>query len=149
MKGTLESEIEALKTLNLRQLRRKWHDITSAPLPPLRSPVFLRYLIAWKMQEKVYGGLSPETRRRLKDLQRAFRNNPNYRPNGNFNLMPGTVLTRYWGGRRHDALILEKGVQYEEKVFGSLSEVASHITGARWSGPAFFGLKQHCNGRRK
>lgn len=149
MKGSLEAEITALETLDLPQLRRKWHQVSSAPLPPLKSPVFLRYLIAWKMQEKVLGGLSPGTKRRLKDLQRAFKNNPDYSPSGNFNLMPGTVLTRFWGGKRHDALILEKGVQYEGKVYGSLSEVATHITGSRWSGPLFFGLKQHCSGAPK
>ncbi len=51
------------------------------------------------------------------------------------------MLLREWGGVRHQVTVLEKGVLFEGKRFGSLSEVAGSITGARWSGPLFFGLK--------
>ena len=56
-------------------------------------------------------------------------------------LKPGSSLVREWGGARHEVAVTEEGFSYQGRVFGSLSQVAGHITGTKWNGPVFFGLK--------
>lgn len=142
MTENLEKQIKRLENLNLAQLREEWIKVSRKPIPKISSAETLRYLIAWNLQAKVLGGLSCKAQRQLKDLARKYRDNPNYNPSPSFCFKPGTVLTRHWNGRRHDAMVLEDSFQYEGQVFGSLSEIATHITGSRWSGPVFFGLKE-------
>lgn len=147
MTKNLEEQINRLETLRLAQLREEWIKTSNKPRPKIRSAQFLRYLIAWNLQAKALGGLSCKAQRQLKDLARKYRDNPNYKPSPSFCFKPGTVLTRHWNGKRHDAMVLEEGFQYEGQVFGSLSEIATHITGSRWSGPVFFGLKENAGKR--
>jgi len=90
--------------------------------------------VAYKMQERALGGLSAATRRRLSGQEPA----PVRRRRA---LSPGTVLIREWHGVGHQVTIIEKGVLYRGKRYRSMSEVARLITGARWSGPRFFGVK--------
>jgi hypothetical protein len=97
-------------------------------------------LIAWKLQERVYGGIDPETRRTLDRLGREFARNPKHKPRTSIALRPGTDLTRDWKGKRHVVRVLDDGYAYDGQRFESLSEVARRITGTRWSGPLFFGL---------
>ena len=152
MTENLEEQLKRLETLNLGQLRKEWTKISNKPRPKISSARFLRYLIAWNLQEKAYGGLSDKARRQLKDLARKYRDNPNYNPSPSFRFKAGTVLTRHWNGRRHDAMVLKDSFQYEGQIFGSLSEIATHITGSRWSGPVFFGRKENAgkrNAKRK
>ena len=152
MNENLEKNIKRLEKLNLGQLRSEWTQVLSKSRPKISSAQFLRYLIAWNLQEKAYGGLSDRARRQLKDLAVKYRENPDYCPSLSLRFKPGTVLTRHWNGKRHDAMVLEDSYQYEGRIFGSLSEIATHITGSRWSGPVFFGLKENAgkrNAKRK
>ena len=102
--------------------------------------------LAYRMQEQVLGGLDRTTLRRLeraaKDLA-AGRKPSSPVPK----IKPGTRLLREWQGVVHEVVILEKTVQYRDKDWPSLSAVAREITGTRWSGPRFFGLKGGNNGR--
>jgi hypothetical protein len=75
-------------------------------------------------------------------LDTAFRTDPSYSPSVEHALTPGTVLVRGWRGRTHKVHVLEEGFSYEGRPYGSLSEIAAVITGAKWSGPAFFGLRR-------
>lgn len=147
MHDALENQLKHLETLNLGQLRDEWIKTSTKPIPKIRSAQFLRYLIAWKLQERVYGGLSYKARRQLKDLAVKYREDPGYCPSPSLKFKAGTVLTRHWNGKRHDAMVLEDCYQYEGQKFGSLSEIATHITGSRWSGPVFFGLKENTGKR--
>jgi hypothetical protein len=90
--------------------------------------------VAYKMQERVYGGLSASTRRALADKS------PTATTVAPPEARPGTVLLREWHGVTHQVTVLEGGVLYRGKRHRSLSEVARLITGSRWSGPTFFGL---------
>ena len=90
--------------------------------------------VAYKLQERALGGLSAATRRLLSGQGPA----PVRRRRA---LSPGTVLIREWHGVGHQVTILEKGVLYRGERYRSMSEVARLITGARWSGPRFFGVK--------
>jgi hypothetical protein len=99
------------------------------------SPSLLRLALAWEIQARAYGGLSRETRRTLDQLAAAKTRTTS--------VSPGMRLVREWNGRAHVVVVGDDGViRWDEREWRSLSEVARAITGTRWSGPAFFGLKR-------
>jgi hypothetical protein len=97
--------------------------------------------IAYRLQEQRYGELKPSTQRLLDRVCER-------RADGDLEHIPdkrasaGTVLIREWDGVSHRVTVLDRGVVYRGRRYKSLSEVAGMITGARWSGPLFFGLKR-------
>ena len=99
------------------------------------------------MQEQVLGGLTAATRRKLtraaQDLAKGRAPATHAKK-----IKPGIRLLREWQGVVHEVIVLERGVQYRGKAWPSLSAVAREITGTRWSGPLFFGLKGRRDGRR-
>jgi Protein of unknown function (DUF2924) len=101
----------------------------------------LRRRLGYELQARTHGDLPTESRRRLKRLHQAFKADPAYTPLPGFGLKPGTVLTRTWRGVLHHVDVLDDGFAYRGERFDSLSEIARRITGTRWSGPLFFGLK--------
>ncbi len=109
------------------------------------SRILLLRALAYRMQEQALGGLDPATRRRLaraaEDL--AAGRAP---AASAVKIKPGTRLLREWQGVVHEGIVLERSVQYREETWPSLSAVAREITGARWSGPRFFGLTNAQNG---
>jgi hypothetical protein len=127
-------EIAALDALSTPELRLRWSALTGTPVPRA-SPALLRLALAWKLQARAHGGLSRETTRTLDQLARGVtRTQPQ---------SAGMRLVREWQGRVHVVTVGEDQViRWEERSYGSLSEVARAITGTRWSGPAFFGLKK-------
>jgi len=138
----IEAFIAGLAKLRLDELRDEWVRRLRRPAPRCRSADVLRGLLAWVIQAKAYGGLSADTRRRLKELADGARSDGSVPRSGVSQLMPGTVLTREWRGAVHQVFVLEDGFDYEGTRFGDLSSIARAITGARWSGPRFFGLNQ-------
>ena len=92
-------------------------------------------------QAKALGDLPTDAQRRLKGLHETFKADPGFTPLPGLGLKPGTVLTRTWHGVLHQVQVVNDGFDYRGERFGSLSEVARRITGTRWSGPLFFGLK--------
>ena len=116
------------------RLAEDWAEYFGVAPPPRTSRSLLIRAVGYKMQERALGGLSPATRRLLSDDGPA----PARRSRV---LRPGTVLVREWHGVGHQVTIIDKGVLYQGERYRSLSEVARVITGARWSGPRFFGLK--------
>jgi hypothetical protein len=138
----LEKTVERLHGLRLKELRDTWTLELGGQPPPVRSPDFIRRLLAWKLQERAFGGLAKQTDKRLRDLGRKYAANPDHTPSSSSNLKPGTVLGRRWNGARHDVTVTRDGFLYDGESFASLSEVARHITGTRWSGPLFFGLRK-------
>ena len=137
---TLSAELEALRALPKEALKERWEKLYGSPSPPHMSRKLLTYAIAYRMQEQALGGLDRATRRRLaraaEDL--AAGRTPAAPP---LKIKPGTRLLREWQGVVHEVIVLEDGVEYRGKSWPSLSAVAREITGARWSGPRFFGLK--------
>jgi len=138
----LDLKITQLEGLNLRQLRICWSSHLNDELPSCRSIDTLRRILACKLQEKSYGGLSPDTRNQLRKIARSFSQNTDHKLLAGHRLKPGTVLTREWKGVSHQVRVLEDGFEYNATLFASLSEVARWITGTRWSDPLFFGLKK-------
>ncbi len=138
----LEAELAEIGELDLQELRQAWDERLGESPPPCRSLDVLRRLLACKIQEHTVGGLTPEARSRLQKLAQAFERNPHHALTTTLDLKPGTILTREWQGTTHRVRVLEDGFEHEGRWFRSLSEVARKITGTRWSGPLFFGLRK-------
>jgi hypothetical protein len=98
-------------------------------------------LLAYRMQEKAYGGLKLSTRKRLQKLAGELKRDPKAQLPPNQRFKSGTKLVRQWQGKIHEVLVVDEGFNYRNKRYESLSEIAREITGTRWSGPLFFGLK--------
>jgi len=139
---TLDKLIARLHGLGLKELRDVWREEMGGEAPPIRSPDFIRRLLAWKLQEHICGGLDLRTSRHLCALGDRYAKNPDCSPSSVLDLKPGTVLGRRWQGVRHDVTVTREGFLYDGENFASLSEVARHITGSRWNGPRFFGLRK-------
>ncbi len=101
----------------------------------------LREAFIYALQEEKFGGLSPKTRRRLDVLAAKIEADPNAPICGDGALRPGALLVREWRGKRFEVEVLESGFGMNGETYSSLSEIAHHITGTKWSGPRFFGLK--------
>lgn len=130
----LDAELAALATMSPAQLRERWSQASKKPLPRL-SPTMLRLALAYILQAGVLGGLSRAAQQRLDQATAAKTQTRS--------ASPGMRLVREWQGRVHIVTIGETGgVEWNGQTWRSLSEVARAITGTRWSGPAFFGLKQ-------
>ena len=142
MTDDTDAAIAGLASMSLAQLRTEWARRQKRPPPPCRSKEVLRGLLAWAIQEKAYGGLHAETRRRLRELKVGVAYDGAAPRHPATQLMPGTVLTREWRGTLHRVCVLEGGFSYDGKSFDDLSSIARTITGTRWSGPRFFGLKR-------
>ncbi len=141
MAQNIGSEITELKGLDLEGLRSRWNELFDQNPPAFRSPDIFRRMLAARIQERAFGGLSPDAKARLKKLAKAFERNRGSFPSS-LTLKAGSVLTREWGGAIHKVRVLRDGFEYGGARFNSLSEVAREITGTRWSGPLFFGLKK-------
>lgn len=137
----LAAEIAQLDGLGLEELRNLWRDRIGSP-PHFASTEVTRLWLAWELQAKVRGGFGSATRRRLKQLITASKGDFSSAPTAATALKLGTVLTRQWGGKTHRVMVLENGFAWAGQNYRSLSEVATRISGTRWSGPRFFGLKQ-------
>src|SRR6266481_8947719 len=137
----LEQELKDLETRGDDELKKRWRSLYGTNPPQKIHRSLLIAAVAHRMQENALGALKSSVRRHL--MQAA--NNPaTPRPSPHYpSLRPraGTVLVRDWGGVTHQAKVLEDGILFRSKRYKSLSEVARTITGSRWSGPLFFGLK--------
>jgi hypothetical protein len=109
------------------------------------SRMFLLRAVAYRIQENAFGGLEKATKRRLERSATAVAAGKPIKPLP-IRVKPGTRLLREWNGTIHEVVVLETAVQYRGEIWPSLSAVAREITGARWSGPRFFGLKETTRG---
>ena len=135
----IEEQLAALTTLSSAQLRGEWLRLYKMPAPKVTADL-LRRGVAWKMQEKALGGFSSPALRQIERLVRGSAGGGAAVRQPPLRIKPGTRLVRDWGGESHHVVVLDKGYLYRERHYGSLSRIASTITGAKWSGPRFFGL---------
>jgi hypothetical protein len=111
--------------------------------PKAFGPDLLRRSIAHRIQEKAYGCLSSSTQRLLDQMMKAYVAKPNEKIVLPRRIKPGSVLVREWKGKSHRVMVLAEGFAYDGSTFGNLSEIAGLITGTRWNGPRFFGLRSN------
>ena len=129
-------ELKRLPDLDRSGLAERWVSFFGQA-PPLRTSRSLMLgAVAYKMQERAFGGLKPSTRRMLQEPEGA-----RVVAGPSRKVSPGTVLLRDWQGVTHQVLVIEDGFVYRAKRYRSLTEVAFVITGNHWSGPRFFGIK--------
>jgi hypothetical protein len=123
-------------------LKQQWRELFAAEPPPYNRR-FLESRLAYRIQELAYGGLKPETVARLEALgeQLDGGNITVRRIRGDDKPIAGTRLVREYRGVEHSVTVLHDGYEYEGRPYQSLSSVARHITGTRWNGWTFFGLK--------
>jgi hypothetical protein len=124
---------------SLAELATLWRKHLTGPCPD--HPIIRRYSFAWRVQAQINGGLSTQTRRRLRELDISFTRDQDFRPEGISPLKPGTEFVRQWNGATYRVQITTVGYVYDGQPYQSLSEIARLITGHRRSGPKFFGLK--------
>ncbi len=141
----VQRQIESLHGLAKAALHTQWLELFKRPAPRLRRDLLVR-ILAYRIQEQAYGGLSARTRNRLRRLARLFEEDPRAAVPSAPTIKPGTRLLRQWQGQTHTVTVIEGGFEYKGKRYASLSQIARLITGTRWSGPLFFGLKGNGKG---
>jgi hypothetical protein len=137
----LLTEIEGLKMLSAAELDQRWQTLFGSARPPRIYGALLRGVLAYRLQESTVGGLKVSTRRLLRQVAGNAAARRPTSPLPRTQLKAGTVLIREWHGGSHRVTVLDKGFRFSGQRFGSLSAIARKITGSRWSGPLFFGLK--------
>lgn len=132
MKEDIEALVARIGDMDLDQLRALWRRRYGAP-PSLRSLPLMRMQLAWRVQAEALGGLDSATR---KVLARTGSVEPEGKELG-----IGAQLSRGWQGKRIEVIVEEQGFRWEGELYPSLSATARAITGIRWNGPRFFGLR--------
>src|ERR1035437_159488 len=138
----LAAEIASLFKLGIDELRERWKAMFGKAPSRGISRSFATRAIAYRLQEKAFGGLKTSTQRLLAEFAHDRTNGSALAPAPSRTVKAGAVLVREWRGISHQVSVLEKGFCFRSKRYRSLSEVAREITGTRWSGPLFFGLKR-------
>jgi hypothetical protein len=151
----LAEHLNELGRLDLHGLRVRWRKLTRTPPTDLPRYLLVR-LIAYRLQARLHGDLDAETVRYLRRINRerlrrrdsgAGRRNPKAPPPippvpSHRGLKPGTVFAREFGGTMHKVTVVADGFSWKGVSYSSLSEIARLITGTRWNGPRFFGLRE-------
>ena len=135
------TRLKAIGEMDYDALRREWRRLYRHHPPKRVSRDLLMLGVAWKLQERAYGGLSATMKRRLAELAKTMDEQGDLVKARLVRLKPGAKLVREWRGETHDVLVLEDGFQWRGRRWRSLSAIAREITGAHWSGPRFFGLQ--------
>lgn len=138
----MDEPLEQLEGMSRTGLKAFWVERFGGEAPISRATDLLRRRIAWRLQEELFGGLGTETKRRLRELEKAYERDANHKPSSTPKLQTGTVLTREWKGRVHTVQVNPDGYVYNGQHYRGLSKIAREITGTRWSGPLFFGLRK-------
>jgi hypothetical protein len=146
--STVAQQVRELKEMTVAQLVARYEELFGKP-PRVLNAAFLRRHVAWKIQEREFGGLSNRARARLDELigqidlplgepgpprpRRARRNDPK-------TPLVGTTLVREWRGQQLRVEVRETGFEWDGIIYKSMSAVAKAITGANWNGKLFFNL---------
>jgi DUF2924 family protein len=142
MDPEITNQIAQLRSLSRQELLDLWQKLYRKAAPQgIRRELMVPFL-AYKIQENAYGGLKPATRCKLRRIARELEKSatlPKLRIQPK--IKPGTCLLRHWRGEGHEVRVTNSGYEYRGASFSSLSPIARQITGTRWSGPAFFGLR--------
>ena len=140
----IPARLAALKTTTTPQLKAQWRELFETEPPPFNRR-YLETRLAYRIQELVYGGLKPETIKRLEALgeQLDGGNITTRRMRTDLKPIAGTRLIRDWKGMEQIVTVMQDGFEWQGRPYQSLSAIARAITGTRWNGWVFFGLKNH------
>lgn len=149
MKNSILSQLAALKDAPAPVLKARWRELFDSE-PPAYNRRFLESRLAYRIQELTFGGLSRETTERLKALadQYATRDPRERKAKPAFRPVAGTKLIREWQGVEYCVTVRLNDFEHQGRPYKSLSSVAREITGTKWNGWVFFGLKNGTQARR-
>ena len=138
----IPARLAALKTMQTPELKAQWRELFDSEPPPFNRR-YLESRLAHRIQELAYGGLKPETVRRLEKLGEELDGGDRKKSRVRADAMPivGTRLIREWQGAEHVVTVTADGYEWQGRPYKSLSAIARAITGTRWNGWVFFGLK--------
>jgi len=139
--NALNVQLAALSGMDAPELRTEWRRLYRSHPPKLLRRDLLELGVAWKLQERVLGGLSAATKRQLAELARTMATKSDLAKARKVILKPGARIIREWNGEMHEVLVVEDGFRWRGRTWRSLSMIAREMTGTHWSGPRFFGLK--------
>ena len=142
----LRGHLKRLSELGALELRAEWTKVYGVTAPRHISRDLLLRGIAYRLQERMYGGLKPSTVKRLKEIAAGLEQGSELKPQRASSLKPGVRLLREWQGETQIVEVLTKGFAWKGKTYKSLSAIARAITGTQWSGPEFFGLRDKRKG---
>ena len=140
-KNSLSSELAAVGMMTYSDLHLAWRRYYRTVPPKKISRDILELGITWKIQENKLGGLGAAVKRQIAELARTMEAKSGLAKPRTITLKSGARLLRTWEGVTHEVLVVEDGFLWAGKTWRSLSAIAREITGTRWSGPRFFGLK--------
>ena len=138
----LAKQLANLDRLDGKGLKERWGKLYGAQPPRGLSRSLLVRVIAYRLQEKALGGLKPSSHRLLQRIATDANAHRATLSTSQSRVKAGAVLLREWHGVTHQVTVLADGVHFRGKRYRSLSQVARMITGSRWSGPLFFGLRR-------
>ena len=133
--------IQSLPGLPKDRLFALWAETFGRPPGKMRPEVMLPVL-AYSIQERAYGGLTPETKEHLRHIALTLSPKSRKKDEARTRFKAGTRLIREWKRTRHEVILTSDGYEYKGQKYKSLSPIASKITGTHWSGPAFFGTNK-------
>ncbi len=139
MNNTVLKQIAALSDMSMDDLKSLWQELYESVDPPASNRTYIIRRLTYRLQEIAYGGLPDDVQKRLHDLRGSVPTRIN--PKRKCLPPPGTNLVREYQGIEHRVTVLPEGYEYEGRRYDNLSVIARLITGTRWSGPVFFGLK--------
>ena len=142
--------IEELQSLSREELIKKWKKLFKTNSPQHARKDLLIKHIAWELQAREQGGYSPQTQKKLDRLSETMAkgkasnddNTKILKESSTLEIKAGTKLIREYKGEKHEVIALDKGFKYKDKIYKSLSAIANEVTGTRWNGKVFFGLKK-------
>ena len=134
------AQLAALKTAPIGELKATWRKLFDTEPPPYNRR-FLEHRLGYRIQELAYGGLKAETVERLDALADELDGKLSRRRRIENRPISGTRLIREWKGVEHQVTVRDEGFEYQGRPYKSLSAIARAITGTRWNGHVFFGLK--------
>lgn len=129
----LEQALSELEQMDRPGCLEHWREVFGRSPPKHLSPQFMRRVLIWELQNQILGRLSAKTERQMKQI--ASGKAPTV------TAKPGSHLVREWNGRTYQVEVVDGGYVMDGKSWRSLSAIARHITGTRWSGPRFFGVQ--------
>jgi DUF2924 family protein len=139
--SSVTKRLGSLPNLDKSSLGGLWRQLFDKEPPPEIRKDLILHIVAHRLQEQEFGELSDARRRRLRQLATTFKSNPDAMVSTRPPIKSGTRLVRQWKDQVHVVEVEPEGYQYKGARYKSLSEIARLITGTRWSGPLFFGLK--------
>jgi Protein of unknown function (DUF2924) len=141
MNTAISEQVTSLPAMSKPQLLAIWaKNFSQAPPPSLRKDLMVP-ILAYRIQEREFGGLANTTRKRLREIAKSVDRGKQAETRGSSGLLHGTRLVRSWKGEVHEVQVSNGSFTYRGKQFSNLSQIAREITGTRWSGPVFFGTK--------